>query len=1390
MADYNFDAMGRGSKRHARRGYRSLQVPSLVDDTHPLIPRPHRKDLMQSILRTDRERQAKKVNQLISSTPNLTSGSSISKRDLHVALSNGLSLNGYKRHSNPVAAAMDTPYVPNTRMRALRPPIRLPATYETRVKELQALKIQLRKQEEEREDKEMMSRLLTFGALESDYGSSRASSVSSRTTREQEDTVLAHLLPLKFDESVITTIAESRRDAERKSDVKAEKGGKKRASEKNIFDSVPTSAGTVKTDSSSNFAVTQKTNWARDTDAKGHAGNNDRRPTSGPSTSATPSEFAVENTSLGLKAQQKGVERNVPYMLEMWPKSEAVDLEEPLNKTVSDAHRPFSRPNSGNGRRGHDSKSKEAGQHAHTNPGDQKTVQQPAILPTLVNVERPSRPTTPTRQRLISRPNSSRSSVSYDNTVHSSFSHLSGQSDGSVSLNSSLVELAKSAPIGPIPPVKHFISHSTLRVLKKLARDAQNHGQEHSHVSSRQVEDFLKLTLQGLGDISVSDIYTPTRGITNEMNSPTIVEKTKPQRRRRKFYRIKASGGIVADAEASKTVEGDFQFIIPFHDEEKEDGITSDTDESASINVTDESSTTGDDNPNSENYAVHGAQNLVDQLNRPKVIDTSSLAPPNIVEVSIAAKEFDDYNSKFSLSMLIALIKRFNKKPKTEPPAPQAGTATKPAISNQPAFIIEHMGDFLDTPYSYISTIPPSDSPAYAALTQTLNLCLTNEESMDLRFEAARILVIIGAHKTLNRFEGINLRSVLSEMMREGDSYQAFLGGCVMCELNWADSRAFRRVKKGLGDLNKAKREMAVRTFEALPLRFGANMLELLIAESENTSWKARVDVVSLLETWVTRLAPANIRRTSDAKSQSREQSNEDVSGENGDDKTARQRHEKGTLVLPDPMGADSHNQAGDGRDIQVDGNDLYAREKGDDTRSRFTVAAANVGAGHLLISNSQSGSVDMRHANLSVSDFELRKTKSKQLTKSELELREAARLERLLDKALEILLKLMWNDWSAEVRNVATGALSRLGKGRPIFEWVLGLLESPDPARRIDALKGLSKLGFMPPTAMNSFLVAFKDPYSSVRIEACKCLNDHDEKVKAYAVKALSRSNCREPRVREAMHWCLNHERSSTVRAEAIRATFELDLIPDDVRLKNSILTILDMDKEEPIRREAARVLAAAGVITIDDAKSRNKTNTPAVNLAKSADGRGDIERPSESRRQKSDVDETQHGRLSSNMPTHLSSSLSSSLQRGLNSTSSQNENVSRGGTFTTSYTTSEFKPPSMAGGALPEPLQGHNIDEIEIYFRESLVGEPEQRAVIDQVRQMAAAKFVLKEVEEMENETLFLPDIDIDFELHQPMKFEMIKKKPRRKVSIDIDTKPPNRRGKHRTANYLLEI
>jgi hypothetical protein len=125
-----------------------------------------------------------------------------------------------------------------------------------------------------------------------------------------------------------------------------------------------------------------------------------------------------------------------------------------------------------------------------------------------------------------------------------------------------------------------------------------------------------------------------------------------------------------------------------------------------------------------------------------------------------------------------------------------------------------------------------------------------------------------------------------------------------------------------------------------------------------------------------------------------------------------------------------------------------------------------------------------------------------------------------LHDRCVQLLLELMNTDWSFEVRNAAAHYLTDLKLGKPVLDWILNSLSSEDPTRRVDALKCLTQMAVIPQDRLDAFVRCFKDPYSSVKIEACRVacslksnnpkivmalldmLDDLEFKVRAYAIK------------------------------------------------------------------------------------------------------------------------------------------------------------------------------------------------------------------------------------------------------------------------------------------------
>eukprot|EP00842_Homolaphlyctis_polyrhiza_P003775 jgi/Hompol1/4399/HPOL_001049-RA len=311
------------------------------------------------------------------------------------------------------------------------------------------------------------------------------------------------------------------------------------------------------------------------------------------------------------------------------------------------------------------------------------------------------------------------------------------------------------------------------------------------------------------------------------------------------------------------------------------------------------------------------------------------------------------------------------------------------------------------------------------------------------------------------------------------------------------------------------------------------------------------------------------------------------------------------------------------------------------------------------------------------------------------------------------LLLNIMWTDWNKEVRDKASLALSDLRQGQPIFEWAIELLKSNDPVKRVDALRFLTYLAVMTKDAVATYLECFNDPYASVRIEACKLactlgskdrviintlldkLDDHDYRVRAYAIK--------EPKNRETLNWALHHDPHPVVRAEAIRAISNLSLITEDQTIKEAVFTLLETDKSDRVKREAERVLVACGLIfsnLLDSdsiAAKMGESSSGAAGAAMGGPGGSMVGAGT--------------GVMSGGAPGAMGVGTPSSLT---NATTSNTARI-------TNHSTGPY--PHILSGATPE--------EVDIFLRDSLIGEKELTAAIDQVRNLATKESIMAEVQ-----------------------------------------------------------
>jgi len=202
-----------------------------------------------------------------------------------------------------------------------------------------------------------------------------------------------------------------------------------------------------------------------------------------------------------------------------------------------------------------------------------------------------------------------------------------------------------------------------------------------------------------------------------------------------------------------------------------------------------------------------------------------------------------------------------------------------------------------------------------------------------------------------------------------------------------------------------------------------------------------------------------------------------------------------------------------------------------------------------------------------------------------------------LVNQALQIVMNIMWYDWKLDVRNAASRLLIKIGKGRPIYCWIIQMISSDNPMKKINGLKCIGCLNVMTSDAINPFLKCFDDVFSSVRIEACKvayilelnyppliqklanCFDDNSWEVRAFAVKAMSRCRCKSNLINDTILWNLVHETNHRVLFETIKAVKKLNLVNTDNKIKEALL-LLSEDKNESIAESARRILIDNGIL------------------------------------------------------------------------------------------------------------------------------------------------------------------------------------------------------------------
>ncbi|KAI8843798.1 hypothetical protein BJ741DRAFT_589257 [Chytriomyces cf. hyalinus JEL632] len=1346
-------------QHHNHKGYGDIfdmQVHSI-----PRIPRPHRKALLNLPKR-------EKKSYILGPSGSTMSSPPITPPRLHpttpskAARKTNVKPQHPYMHENSIAAAIDVAYIPNTRTRLVHPPPRLPPFYDAYLKDVARL-----------------SKILDDGDDDVGDGGGGISGFS-----------VASLVPvLKFEGGVaegLRRVGAFRVGFAGKSMVGGGSGdaavadahearvAEARREQRRVHSSMKMS-----TPENGEGYETALENEDFETGAVSRPNENEQRRDRG-------WKGAVKMT---------GFERNVPYMLDVWQRVEGVDL-------VGIMGVPVGGTGEAENRKLHSARSLErrvvSPFEAVGCPSASSMATSPhrnELAPSDANLVISKSPAS--FEHSSTRPDTNATTVSTATDM------IAPSTTETVPATPASVKSAKSTtpfkdhqnattPLAPAAPTidAKTLSSGTISLLKHLTQETKsNSNTEPAHLPASEVERVLRLTLTGAGQ-TTHDVLQTTSSVSfsssNSIGGKTGGSSTLLKRRKRQTYRLRANGGFVLDT----TPESEFLLVLPVSmtDGEDEMGGEEGAYRRRSIGAMSPDGLSGlPQGLMKEKVGVDGAKALSHMLQKATAKPWSAGKLPKSRAVPENASE-----SALNLTRLVTLIKRY-----------KTTESALTGLESPESIKLESMADFVMTPFTHLEQIPEKNTIAYKILHQTLLFCLLappeeNNPHHPLRFESARLLIQLQDFVQLPRWETIAFKTTLLEALNSttnnsltnststsaelcgATAQESFLAAITLCtSLGHVDTKTVRKVKQGLGDFQPAIRLQAMQCLSKLPLRHASGVFDMLVSEGvNNTSWRVRMDVVELVSVWIQRVvsddgaagATREERLKGDAEGtvlEAMECMSRQVVGEDresGEDEDAGRveevRAESRGGEKGDPDESNSSNQVNE------------------ETREvRKEAVSAKI----------QSKRVSTRKTSLGITSTDSQTMRPYSL---------ADRLEPQMARAVQMLLDMMWNDWSQDVRTLATKALARLGKGKLVFERIISLLQMKDPARKIDALKCLNALGIVTEDALEAYLDAFKDPYFAVRVEATKVackivtaenralvntlldrMSDFDHRVRAYAIKAIGLCQCREPRIRETLYYSLVHDASASVRAEAIHATVQLGLLHPDAQLRETIHVLMETDRDDNVRMEAERVLTRGGYIL-----DLEKRKTGAAAAAAAASGVDDsITSPSLG----GGSEESSHGAAPRVSSAKTSNSLGGNMTiaavlggvygpvstaktggRGVSPNvtmksnapssppSNQNSSTTHGAKSTITIPTTSG--PRIPVNILPAAIQDiSSREDVELYFRDCLVGELEQQAVIDQVKDMSVASVVLREVEQMERDNADLPELGLELEFRKAEKW-----------------------------------
>ncbi|TPX71198.1 hypothetical protein SpCBS45565_g01330 [Spizellomyces sp. 'palustris'] len=1161
---------------HTPRGYRNIVLQD-GEERNPIDPeyhRPHRKDLMDTVLR-------RRVQSL---------GAPM------IAIGGNIEVN--RKHQNPVAAAIDLPYVAESRLQAVRQPPKLPPALEAQVHVVEgyraALAVVKKVREVERSLKETKLELRVNDKVRAEMGDYIG---SEQKELFQEPVNVKSAETADRDMDLTTPNQTMHKSSWLQNVVRKRDSAATRRIDERIPKSLPVNFGNPDT-LGSGFDLEQL------------VGNG-----------------IITTTNMPLlKPSESFSTRNVPFMLEVWQRAEGINLQAAVSGYAKDEARRVAEA-----RRSLNTKLQDLAEPGHfsmgSRPGSRPSTAGRRVFSADNERDTLGRPSIRSATR--------RSSV----TPKSSSGHTSSQ-------KSDRPRSSTANRDTPQIPEK-TLSHSTVRFLKKLTREGLDPTQ--TVLTDGNVDALVRITLTGAEFESrerVRDVYA--RGLSGSGRS--IPLRRVPPRKRRayapgqwhKAMKAAEEGRLLtaSDGTIGADDQGGIRLVIPdvreFRDEDDTSTVTDDSLE-LRTNAS-RPAPPGTDLPKS--LSTDGDMKFLQALGKPTRRRSSVLGASQLlrtVKSNMKPAVLSDLPS-FSVARLTTMLTRQTeilsipvKRRAKENPIPKVEAAPE-RTSHEPSIsapVIKTVTDFLETPYTNLEQIPPTDSPAYIALCKTLIIALGEEEDRPLRFEASRLLIALDAHHSLGRWEGIAFRKTLGEMLKDGGVSERALAAVTLATMGIVDSAVLDELRRELGDVDTATRRRAVECLEKMDLSHAGQVLEALLSDADSTSWRVRQDVIELLECWVGKLSQLTHEQPEQPPPENRISSRK-------------------ASMIPDS-----------------------ARISNASTRPSTRA------------SNKTMGEED---------PMEIARREQLQT------------LRRQLKAAVETLLRLMWNDWNSTVRDTAAASLGRLGKGQHILDWIVGLLSSPDPLKRIDALKSLTRLGVVTENAVGKFLACFRDEFATVRVEACKlacilasgnrdlvnalldCFDDFDWRVRAYAVKAIGTTKNTDPQVHESLRCALYHDAHPSVRAEAIQSAQILGLLATSKDLQEAVFTLMETDVSPAVRTESEKALISLGLIFPSNVMER--------------DAGSHMSRPKESQ---------------STSTTAGTSQPAPALTAGAS-------------------TTATSRVASMNMVPFPHLLVNRRPSEVEVFLRSSLVAEKEQEAVIDQVRGMAEKETVTAEVAELE--------------------------------------------------------